>query len=467
MSDETPEDVALRRALDIGAYATPGSATLDAVRRAILDGLSVALAGQAHPRLRPLRQALADGGGATLWWSGERVDPVTAALLNGTAIHSYDFDDTHDAAIVHAMSAVLPAALAGAELSGCDGATLVSAVAAGTELACNVSLAAGHYAGWHYTTLLGGIGAALACGITLGLPEPALADAIGNAYTLAAGNKQAVLDGSLLKRVMPGFAAHTGVLAARTAASGIGGVRHWFAGQYGLANLHYEGDARPDELAGGAFPRITELSCKPVPACRFTHGAIEAATLLRDRLTAEGVDPASPHDVLVRYPALDRLALVCRPYRRRGEAEMDAQFSTAYLVAAGLVRGVVDFGSYLPDALADPVVAELAGAVRISRDLPVTDDHAIAPIEVTAAGRTVRVAEVLGSPARPMDRDQQRAKFLACFAQSGAMTGPDRPTEGDAPVRWETLCAVVDSLGDGSAGADSLIAAIRPPTAAA
>ena len=134
--------------------------------------------------------------GATLWGSADRIDPATAALLNGTAVHAYDFDDTHDAAIVHTMSAVLPAALAGAEIAGADGATLVAAVAGGTELACNVSLAAGHYAGWHYTTLCGGIAAALAAGITLGLAEPALADAVGNAYTLAAGNKQAVLDGS-------------------------------------------------------------------------------------------------------------------------------------------------------------------------------------------------------------------------------------------------------------------------------
>ena len=200
-----------------------------------------------------------------------------------------------------------------------------------------------------------------------------------------------------------------------------------------------------------------------MPACRFTHGAIEAAALLRAELRDAGVPVTELRSVDVRYPALQRFALVCRPYERRGEAEMDAQFSTAYLVAATLHRGVVDFASYLPAALADPAVAGLAETVRISRDLPVRDDHALAPIEVSAAGHTVRVDEVLGSPARPMSRADQRAKFLACVNQSVTDTAhTGSPTTTDAPARWERLCAAVESLADRGVRADSVVRAMVP-----
>jgi 2-methylcitrate dehydratase PrpD len=439
------EALALDRALEaIDADPAP-------VRRALTDAFSVALAGRTHDVVRNLSAQLGmSGDEATLWSSSNKTDAQSAALLNGAAIHSFDFDDTHDAAIVHAMSVILPAALVGAELGGRDD-TLVGAVAAGTELACNVALAAGHYGGWHYTTLCGTFGAALACGVAMGLERPVLEAALGNAYVFAAGNKQAVLESSLMKRLMPGFAARNAVLAVKAAQSGLGDVDRWLEGDFGLFELFYEGDARPVAVRGGERFRIEELSFKPIPACRFTHGAVEAAVKLREQLGPHEIETAH---ITVRYPALDRFGIVCRPFETRGAPEMDAQFSTAYLVAEALRSGGISFASYTSQALADPVTADLAQRVTVERCLPVDDPRALGPIEVSVGTHTERVEEVLGSPQRPMSHQEQRQKFLLC---AGKALGRDA-SQVD-PSLWTGLQDSVDSLGR-SGSLDGVLSAL-------
>jgi 2-methylcitrate dehydratase PrpD len=434
MSDR-PEEIALARAVEVGERALADPA---ATSRAIADGFTVALAGTTQPELAAFGDTIIAGtagarpgpGLASRWFTGGYLTAAQAAMVNGAAIHAFDFDDTHDAAIVHCMAAILPAAMAGAEAAPNPG-NVVAAVAAGTELACNLALAKGHYAGWHYTTLCGTLGAALAAAIASGADPGQQADAVGNAYVFACGNKQAVLDSSLMKRLMPGFAAHTGVLAAQAAASGLGGVRNWLTGRYGLAELFYEGDHDFAPLTGGARPRIAELSYKPYPACRFTHGAVEAALHLREQ-------GETPGEVVVHYPDLDRFGIVCRPYERRGVGVMDAQFSTAYLVASVLLRGPIDFDSYTAEALADAQVEALAEKVTVVCDLPPQSPDSLGPIEVHAGGRIERVDTVLGSPERPMDEADAARKFAVCAAAAGSA------------MSWTDLTDTVASMAAGS-----------------
>jgi hypothetical protein len=84
-------------------------------------------------------QASVIGGGA-------RYPTVSAALLNGTLAHALDFDDTHLPSVLHPSAAVVPAALAAAEISGASGQDLLAAVAAGDELVVRVQWALAAYA---------------------------------------------------------------------------------------------------------------------------------------------------------------------------------------------------------------------------------------------------------------------------------------------------------------------------------
>ncbi|MDX1576306.1 MAG: MmgE/PrpD family protein, partial [Kiloniellales bacterium] len=90
----------------------------ETARRAIADTLAVALAGSRTPVAGKLLSASGSdlrAEGATVIGRGFKARPETAALLNGTAGHALDFDDTCFAGIVHGSAAILPALLAAAE----------------------------------------------------------------------------------------------------------------------------------------------------------------------------------------------------------------------------------------------------------------------------------------------------------------------------------------------------------------
>src|SRR5207342_1899424 len=85
-----------------------------------------------------------------------------AALVNGTAAHGEDFDDTFEGGPVHAGAVVVPALLAACEREGLGGDRLLLGIATGAELMCRLSLVAPkatHAAGFHPTAVFGALAA--------------------------------------------------------------------------------------------------------------------------------------------------------------------------------------------------------------------------------------------------------------------------------------------------------------------
>ena len=107
-------------------------------------------------------------GPSTVLGHGFRTSPAMAAMANGAMAHALDFEDTHDATLVHPHAAAVPAALALAEsLGGVRGPDLITAVATGADLACRLALGfveppQGH--GYYLIPMLGLYAAAAACG---------------------------------------------------------------------------------------------------------------------------------------------------------------------------------------------------------------------------------------------------------------------------------------------------------------
>jgi|SRR5579862_5826847 len=81
----------------------------------------------------------------------ERTDIQTAALLNGIAITTADYDDTHLQTVIHPAGTVLAAILAWGELNNTSGRDIVLAFAVGVEalLRVGIAISPGHYTiGW-------------------------------------------------------------------------------------------------------------------------------------------------------------------------------------------------------------------------------------------------------------------------------------------------------------------------------
>lgn len=195
-----------------------------------------------------------------------------AAMINGTAAHGEDFDDTFEGGPVHSGAVILPAVLAACERFGRDGRAALLGIAVGVEALCRMSLVAPkliHKAGFHPTSVLGAMASTLAVSTTLGLDR-----------------RQTV-------------AARVGLHAARIGARGFLGPRTVFEATHGL----YHGFAH---TAQGDFDALTRdfgsqwlmsgITFKPYATGTMNQPYIDCA--LRLALTAKVryvVDPADPY----------------------------------------------------------------------------------------------------------------------------------------------------------------------------
>src|ERR1043166_164790 len=113
-------------------------------RKAILDGLGVALSGSVSPPARIITDyaaSLGCPGSCSVIGSATRLAPRFAALANGTAMHADDYDDTMQAETgrfqgVHPTAPVLSSVLAVAEARSLPGRELLAAYQVGVEVAC-------------------------------------------------------------------------------------------------------------------------------------------------------------------------------------------------------------------------------------------------------------------------------------------------------------------------------------------
>ncbi|HYC81755.1 MAG TPA: MmgE/PrpD family protein, partial [Solirubrobacterales bacterium] len=112
---------------------------------------------------------------ATALGVGRPVGAAPAALANGAWIHALDFDDTHEATLVHSSAVVAPAMLAVGEAVGAGGEELLAAALAGYEVGARVGLGARgslHRRGFHPTSVCGVFAAATVAAKLRGLgPE--------------------------------------------------------------------------------------------------------------------------------------------------------------------------------------------------------------------------------------------------------------------------------------------------------
>ena len=271
----------------------------DAVRSAakifIADSLGVGIAGAAAPwRAEVLDMAAAAGGcgEATVWGTGERLPLAQAAMVNGYQMHALEFDCVHEGAVVHAMSAVLPALLGWAEREGgVPGDRLLRAVMAGIDVAATLGLCSRAPMRFFRPANCSGFGATAGLALLAGLDETQTRDALGIYYGQCAGTMQAHVEATPQLAMQMGFAARAAVTSIELARRGMPGPRAPISGQFGYFAL-FDGEADPAPLdALGRAWRVCELSHKPFPSGRATHGGIDGLQRLiaAHRIAAEDV----------------------------------------------------------------------------------------------------------------------------------------------------------------------------------
>lgn len=346
--------------------ARPPQAALAVSRRLLFDAAGLAVAARGTDYVAAALASAVDEGPCTALGHARRLTMYDAALVNGTAAHGEDYDDTFEGGPIHAGAVIVPAVLAAAERHGLPGETIMRAITVGAELMCRFSLVAPqatHKAGFHPTAIFGAPAAAAAVGVALGLSTDAIARAFGIAGSLASGIIEYLADGSSTKRLHAGAAAQAGLRAAHLAQAGFTGPLSVFEGAHGLYKA-FAPSKTPDfgKLLDGLGQRwvMETLAFKPYACGTMTQPFVDCAL----RLAASGIKA----EEIVAITCKVGEGTVHRLWEPLAEKHNPpngyaGKFSTPYCMAVAFLDGEAGLGQFTDPRARDPALRRLAAKI--------------------------------------------------------------------------------------------------------
>lgn len=418
----TPVTRELARYCATTKYEELSAAAVEAVKRLAWDFLAVTLRGAEAPSSLPVLRFVEDlglPGPSTVLGRGTKAQPQYAALANGTSVKGYELDDISTEASSHIGPVVFPVALALAEAVPTDGRTFVTAVAMGYEAMVRIGRAVApreHYAhGFHPSGTCGVFGAATTAARLCGLDVERTVHALGIAGSQAAGLQEFLFEGAWTKALHSGWAAHSGILAARLARQGFRAPTTILEGRFGFLRS-YSHAADPDLVLDGLGRgfKVTEVGIKRYSACRYEHGAIDAILeLVREhRLLPADIRQVEIRLVRAAFPIIAEPVDV----KYRPQTPMDAMHSMPYGAAVAIVRGSASVEDHAPEVIAAPEVRDLIARVRcvhdpeLEREFPVRWPTVVRIETVTGRWLERRKDHPHGDAADPLSWEEIRAK---------------------------------------------------------
>ena len=436
-------------------YEDLSEKAVEETKKQVLDIIGVINAGYGQAGAAETRELAIEWGGApqsTIIGSKVKVPAPAAAQANASMAHSLDFDDVHEAAIMHPGVITIPTALAVGEYAGkLSGKDLIRAIVVGGDMISRMGLATHpgkdiHQFGWHFTSINGYMTAAAVASWVMGLEAEQMIYAMGIAYHQSSGNGQAVKDGALTKRLGPGFSVRGGIAAAMLAKKGVTGATNSMEGVNGYYKVYHGNDYSRDILVGDLGKRFESenTSIKPYPCCRGTHPSADAAlTLVRDF----GVSADEIESIEI-FCGKGTLELLGEPleYKAKPRNIVDSQFSLAWVASTGLTKKRVTLSSFTPEAILDPEILGVAAKVKITYD-PKYDTGGLEPVRIDVKLRDGKIHSVekltaTGSPEQPVSFSGCIDKFYGCLDFS---TNPMPRGNADAIVE---VVKGLEKLGD-------------------
>ena len=391
-----------------------------------VDVLGLCVTARNEDYVKATLAACDDDGPCTAIGHARTLSAAGAALVNGTAAHGEDFDDTFEGGPVHAGAVIVPAVLAACERHHPDGPSALLGIAVGVETMCRLSLLAPklvHKAGFHPTAVFGTLAAAAGVGAALRLDRRQMIDALGIAGSMAAGIIEYLAEGAWTKRMHAGWSAQSGIRAALMARHGFSGPRTVLEGTHGFLHAFAHKTDAPYELLIGDFGKrwVTEtLAFKLYPCGTMTHPYIDCAR----RLGARGIRAADIREMIceVGEGTVHRLWEPLAD-KQRPPNGYSAKFSTPYCIAAGFVHGNVGLDSFTDAAVQDSAVCALAAKVRyvIDPQNPYPNNFTGHIRAVMADGSEIeeRQPHIMGGAHEPLSRTDIEEKFALCARHGG------------------------------------------------
>ncbi len=355
---------------DISWSDIPGE-VIESAKLFILDYIASALAGYKVNGVfnKAITDVYLEMGGkreSSVFFYNKKVPSSHAALINAALGHGADLDDGHRIAQGHPGVTVIPVALALGEAFSLSGKDILLSIVVGYEIFVRVAktMNPSHFTrGFHTTGTVGTLAAAATAAKIQGLQADTTQNALSLACLQAAGLLEVTNSGQMAKPFHPAKAAYNGIIAALAAKRGVVGPIEILEGDKGFLKAMTD-TSNHDVLThnlGSTF-EITNCYFKLYPACRHTHGAIDAAIKLK------GVGSYSYADIekvkIFTYPAA--IKLTGNIYFPRTVDE--AKFSLPYAVATALYQGRFTLDELDTDKSLDENVKALVEKVEIVSD---------------------------------------------------------------------------------------------------
>ncbi len=421
-------------------------------KQSVIDGLGVILAGSTAHGTAIVREYAQAGGevaeSTVLGTDSFSCRAASAALVNATAGHALDFDDTQLSSspdrifglLTHPTIPPLAAGLALGERLGVSGRQLLEAYLIGVEVECKMveAIDPTHYEnGFHTSGTFGTFGAMACAAKLLGLNAETLAYALAMAASMSSGIR--LNFGTMTKPLHVGRAAQNGVMAAELAARGHTGGTDALESPWGFFRVFTMGAGwDPSRLVGalGNPPSIVSpgVSLKPYPCGSLGHPSMDAMLKL-----VETHDVKSEQVRAVRFRAGSN---ILNPLRYpTANSELEAKFCPAFMMASLVLRRKAGIHEFTDEFVRSAPVQEMMKKVTTVRDAKIEArgfDRMRSIIEVDLTDGRTLVEEAderyRGGPEKPFTREELHGKFADCASlvlQPSAIT--------DTLERLETL----------------------------
>jgi 2-methylcitrate dehydratase PrpD len=410
-------------------YAALPQGTVAAAKNGIADLAATTILGRDMPIARILRQmahVTKGGGEARLCFGTDGASAVEAALINGAAGHSLDYDDIGIGVHPAHPSAVLgTAVLAEGEALGRSGRDIIAAYVAGYEVWVELGRrdrTPPHVKGWHPTATFGAVAAAAAAARVRRLDAKKAATAVAIAASQAGG--LVANYGTMTKPFHAGRSAQVGVLSARLADAGMTAAANALESARGfLAALSPKGEVdveTPPEFGRTWWLLKHGLGFKLYPMCYGTHRALDG---MIDLMREYDVAPQNIEEIGIEVGPLQLVSLV----NHDPMTGLEGKFSLEFALAMAAIVRRASLADVTDEFVARTDVRAMMQRVRIATveglDTAGADGSPKDRIVVTLKdGRRLERAlgHPRGHPLNPVSPEKLWEKFADCVA--GAMT---------------------------------------------
>ena len=337
-------------------------------KRATIDWFASTIPGGLETPAKLTFQALKEeigNGASTILPAGQKTTPRNAALINGTASHTLEFDDIFRAGLYHPGSPVISAVLALADANDVSGEHFLRAVIVGYEVSNRIAsvMVPAHYDFWHTTATVGFFGATAASSYILGSNAEQTAHALATSASMAAGLQQAFQSDAMTKPIHAGRAAEGGVLAASLAREGITGVLDIFEADRGFGRAMSDTVDWVRALDGlGSYFTIEQITQKNHAACGHVHAIIDAIIQLKmeEEFEIETIEQ-------ITIGSYQKVLDICD--NPEPVSTNEAKFSAQFCAASAFVKGrSLRTKDFLQNNLKDPLVKNLLTKVVLDVD---------------------------------------------------------------------------------------------------